>query len=125
MLNRHAEVSIGRPESGGVKLLAQLQVWLDPRRSLAARLLFGLFLAFLIPGAVFVLLLQRRVRDLHDSSLQRCAAVRRVQSSIQLKQDASLRAEWIERRVAAVEEGAWSLAAATRLALTAPLDISG
>ena len=107
-----------------MRLLPRLKVWLDPRRSFAARLLFGLFLAFLIPGAIFVFLLEGRVRELQDSSLEQFTAVRRVQSSLQLQQDASFRAEWIDRRAATAEEGAWALASAVGLALTAPLDIA-
>ena len=95
-----------------MRLLPRLKVWLDPRRSFAARLLFGLFLAFLIPGAIFVFLLEGRVRELQDSSLEQFTAVRRVQSSLQLQQDASFRAEWIDRRAATAEEGAWALASA-------------
>ncbi|HTD53240.1 MAG TPA: ATP-binding protein [Thermoanaerobaculia bacterium] len=107
-----------------MKLLPRLKIWLDPRRSFAARLLFGLFLAFLIPGTVFVFLLEGRVRELRDSSLEQFGAVRRVQSSLQLQQDASFRAEWVERRAAAAEEAAWALGSAVQLALTAPLDVS-
>jgi signal transduction histidine kinase/HAMP domain-containing protein len=108
----------------GMKLLPRLKIWLDPRRSFAARLLFGLFLAFLIPGTVFVFLLEGRVRELRDSSLEQFGAVRRVQSSLQLQQDTSFRAEWIERRAAGAEEAAWALGSAVELALTAPLDVS-
>jgi signal transduction histidine kinase len=107
-----------------MKLLPRLEIWLDPRRSFAARLLFGLFLAFLIPGTILVFLLEGRVRDLRDSSLEQFGVVRRVQSSLQLQQDTSFRAEWIERRAAAAEEAAWALGSAVGLALTAPLDVS-
>src|SRR5512132_1763558 len=107
-----------------MKLLPRLKIWLDPRRSFAARLLFGLFLAFLIPGTILVFLLEGRVRDLRDSSLEQFGVVRRVQSSLQLQQDTSFRAEWIERRAAAAEEAAWALGSAVELALTAPLDVS-
>ena len=99
-----------------MKLLPRLKIWLDPRRSFAARLLFGLFLAFLIPGTILVFLLEGRVRDLRDSSLEQFGVVRRVQSSLQLQQDTSFRAEWIERRAAAAEEAAWALGSAVGLA---------
>jgi signal transduction histidine kinase/HAMP domain-containing protein len=92
-----------------MRLFTRLKERLDPRRSFAARLLFGLFLAFLIPGALLVLLLERRVNELREGSLQRFVAVRRAQASRQLQQDASFRAEWINRRAALVEEAAWSL----------------
>ncbi len=108
-----------------MKLLPRLKVRLDPRRSFAARLLFGLFLAFLIPGTIFVFLLEGRLHELRYSSLEQFGAVLRFQSSVQLQQDASFRAEWIERRAMAAEEAAWSLASAVQLALTRPLDAGG
>ncbi len=105
-----------------MKVSARLKGWLDPRRSLAARLLFGLFLAFLIPGTLFVFLLERRLGDLRDTSLEQFAAVRRAQASLAIQQDANFRAEWIQHRVEAVEEAGWSLAAAVEQALAAPPD---
>ncbi len=102
---------------------ARLKGLLDPRRSLAARLLFGLFLAFLIPGAVFVFLLERRLEDLRGTSLDQFAAIRRAQTSIQLQQDVAFRAEWIQHRVEAAEEAGWSLAKAVEHAMVAPVDL--
>ncbi|HEX7138515.1 MAG TPA: hypothetical protein VF219_11735, partial [Vicinamibacterales bacterium] len=75
-----------------MNLVARLKERFDPRRSFASRLLFGLFLAFLIPGALLVVLLERRVIELCEGSLQRFVAVRRAQASRQLQQDAGFRA---------------------------------
>ena len=46
----------------------------DPRRSFGARLLFGFSLAFLVPGALFVILLSSKLTDLQQQSAQRRAA---------------------------------------------------
>ena len=103
-------------------LVTRLKERFDPRRSFASRLLFGLFLAFLIPGALLVLLLERRVIELREGSLQRFVAVRRAQASRQLQQDSSFRAEWIDRRTALIDEAAWSLAQAVEEKLTGPFE---
>ncbi|HEY6929533.1 MAG TPA: hypothetical protein VJA66_07645, partial [Thermoanaerobaculia bacterium] len=103
-------------------LVARLKERFDPRRSFASRLLFGLFLAFLIPGALLVVLLERRVIELGEGSLQRFVAVRRAQASRQLQQDAGFRAEWIDRRTALIEASAWSLAQAVEEKLTGRLE---
>jgi signal transduction histidine kinase/HAMP domain-containing protein len=105
-----------------MSIAGRLKVLLDPRRSLTARLLFGLFLAFLIPGAAFVFLLERRLSDLRDGSLEKFAAIRRAQTSIQLQQDVSLRAEWVQHRVEAAEEAGWSLAEMVAHALSVPAE---
>jgi signal transduction histidine kinase/HAMP domain-containing protein len=102
-----------------LKALARLWRTLDPRRSVAARLLFIFFLAFLIPTTVFVFLLERRLTDLHGNSIERLVAVRRAQASMQIRQDAFFRAAWMERRAAVSEEAAWSLANAIAQALGA------
>src|SRR5215813_3810686 len=104
-------------------LLPRLKVRLDPRRSFAARLLFGLFLAFLIPGTILVFLLEGRVDELHDSSRQQFGAVMSFQSSVQLQQDTNFRAARIERRAGVAEEAAWSLASAAELALKQPVTV--
>jgi signal transduction histidine kinase/HAMP domain-containing protein len=91
---------------------------LDPRASIAARLLFGLFLAFFLPGALFVFLIDRRLTDLQTASAQQVAAVRAAEFEMRMAQDAGFRAEWIDRRARATEENAWSLAAAAALALS-------
>ncbi|MGH9317835.1 MAG: ATP-binding protein [Thermoanaerobaculia bacterium] len=57
-----------------LKAFAHLRRTLDPRRSVAARLLFGFFLAFLIPATVFVFLLERRLTDLQGNSVERLTA---------------------------------------------------
>src|SRR5260370_41047360 len=60
---------------------ARLWRTVDPRRSIRSRLLFGFFLAFLIPGAVFVLVLSRKLTALQEQSLDRLASLRRVGGS--------------------------------------------
>jgi hypothetical protein len=47
-----------------VKASSRLRDALSPRRSLAARLLFGFFLAFFIPGSLIVFVLVRRLSEL-------------------------------------------------------------
>lgn len=97
-----------------------MELWrrFDPRRNVAARLLFGFFLAFLLPGSVFVFLLQKRLTALQTASSEQVAAVRVAEAAMRLAQDANFRAGWIDRRTHVAEEAAWSLAIASRLALT-------
>ena len=90
---------------------------LDPRRSVAARLLLAFLLTSLVPGAVFVFVLQRRLTDLQDSSLQRLSAVKVAEAAVRLNQDTGQRAEWIDRRVKTVEETGWALVDEVRLLL--------
>jgi signal transduction histidine kinase len=90
---------------------------LDPRKSVAARLLFGFFLAFLLPGSVFVFLMEKRLTALAGASSDQVAAVRVSEVQMRMAQDVAFRAEWIERRARLAEEGAWSLAAAASQAL--------
>ena len=92
---------------------------LDPRASIAARLLFGFFLAFLLPGALFVFLIDKRLTELQTASSRQVAAVRAAEFEMRMAQDAGFRAEWIDRRARAAEENAWSLAATAALALSA------
>ncbi|MFN2634162.1 MAG: ATP-binding protein [Thermoanaerobaculia bacterium] len=99
---------------------ARLRRALSPRRSLAARLLFGFFLAFLIPGALIVFILVRRLNELKNNSVEQLTAVRVAQASMQIRQDAGFRAEWIDRRAAVAEEAAWSIAGAVNQALASP-----
>ncbi|HSS44954.1 MAG TPA: hypothetical protein VLO07_06395, partial [Thermoanaerobaculia bacterium] len=101
----------------GLKAFARLWRTLDPRHSVAARLLFVFFAAFLIPVSVFVLLLERRLTELQGNSIERLMGVRRTQASMQIRQDAFFRAGWMERRAAVSEEAAWSLANAVAQAL--------
>ncbi|HEY2796390.1 MAG TPA: ATP-binding protein [Thermoanaerobaculia bacterium] len=91
---------------------------LDPRRSVTARLLFGFSLAFLLPGSLFVLLIQRRLSTVEASSAEQVAAVRITEASARLAQDAAFRAEWIESRAGTTEEAARALAAAARSVLS-------
>ncbi len=90
---------------------------LDPRASIAARLLFGFFLAFFLPGALFVFLIDRRLTNLQTASSRQIAAVRAAEFEMLMAQDAGFRAEWIDRRARAAEENAWSLAAVAARAL--------
>ncbi|MET0621247.1 MAG: GAF domain-containing protein, partial [Thermoanaerobaculia bacterium] len=90
----------------------------DPRASLAARLLLASFLAFLLPAVVFIFLLQRRLAGLQTEAGREVAAVRITEASIRMAQDATFRAEWIERRAQLVEEAGWSIAAAAASALS-------
>src|ERR1700693_5780299 len=106
-----------------MSLFARLRRAMDPRRSIGARLLFGFFLAFLIPGAVFVLLLSRKLSGLQQQSLERLAGVRLAQASAQVREDASLRAISMDRRVAVVAEAVWALADSARLALSGNIEI--
>ena len=94
---------------------------LDPRKSIAARLLFGFFLAFLLPGSAFVFLMQRRLTALEADSAAQVAAVRVSEAEMRVEQDIGFRAEWVERRARVVEEAAWSLASAAALALEGDL----
>ncbi len=90
---------------------------LDPRKSIAARLLLGFFLAFLLPGSAFVFLMQRRLTALEADSAAQVAAVRVSEAEMRVEQDIGFRAEWVGRRAHEVEESAWSLASAAALAL--------
>jgi signal transduction histidine kinase/HAMP domain-containing protein len=97
----------------------------DPRTSLAARLLLASFLAFLLPAVVFIFLLQRRLAGMQTASAREVGAVRVTDASIRMAQDASFRAEWIERRAQVAEEAGWSIAAAAATALTGPVPAAG
>jgi signal transduction histidine kinase len=101
-----------------VKGFARLPRWLDPRRSIVSRLLVGFFLAFLVPAGLFVFLLERRLLDLERSSVQSFAASRTAEATMRIRQDTSFRAELLARRAQIVEEAAWTLADAMRIALT-------
>ena len=100
--------------------LSRLRGVLSPKRSLAARILFGFFLAFFIPGALIVFVLVRRLSELKNNSVQQLSAVRRAQSSMQIRQDVAFRSEWVDRRAAVPEEAAWVIAAAAARALRSP-----
>jgi signal transduction histidine kinase len=100
-----------------MKTLERVARRLDPRRSVAGRLLFAFFLTSFIPAAVFMFVFARRLSDLQESSLQRLSAVKVAEAGIRIDQDASYRAEWLERRVKTAEETAWSLAGVVQAAL--------
>ena len=91
---------------------------LDPRRSVAARLLFAFFLTSFIPASVFMFVFSRRLSDLQESSLQRLSTVKVAEAAIRINQDASYRAEWLERRVKTAEESAWAVATLAQAALS-------
>jgi signal transduction histidine kinase/HAMP domain-containing protein len=105
-----------------VKPLPFERLWrrFDPRASLAARLLVASFLAFLLPAVVFIFLLQRRLGGMQAASGREVAAVRVTEASTRMAQDATFRAEWIERRAQVAEEAGWSIAATAAKALTDP-----
>jgi signal transduction histidine kinase len=92
---------------------------LDPRTSVASRLLLGLFLAFCIPGGAFVFLLERRLSEIERVSVRRLAGVRVSDATQRIEQDARFRTEWIDRGARLLEEAAASLAATVKLELTA------
>ncbi|HZI65460.1 MAG TPA: cache and HAMP domain-containing protein, partial [Thermoanaerobaculia bacterium] len=97
---------------------------LDPRSSVASRLLLGFFLAFCIPGGAFVFLLERRLSELERFSARQLAAVRIGGVARRMAQDAHFRAQWIDRRAQTLEDAINGLADAARLALTSgsPVD---
>jgi signal transduction histidine kinase len=93
---------------------------LDPRSSVASRLLLGFFLAFCIPGGAFVFLLGRRLTELERFSARQLADVRIGDATRRMAQDAHFRAQWIDRRAQVLQDAAANLAAAARIALTSP-----
>jgi signal transduction histidine kinase/HAMP domain-containing protein len=93
---------------------------LDPRSSVASRLLLGFLLAFCIPGGAFVFLLEQRLSDLERGSARQLAGIRVSDALGRMSQDVRSRAEWIERRARLVEESAASLSDALSLALRQP-----
>ena len=105
-----------------MKFFTLLSRAVDPRRSIGSRLLFGFFLAFLIPGAVFVFVLSRKLSALQEQSLDRLADLRRAQASARVREDASLRAVSMDRRVAVVTEAVWALADSAQLALAGKIE---
>jgi len=93
---------------------------LDPRRSIASRLLLGFLLAFCIPGAAFVILLEQRLSDLEHASGRQLAGIRIKDALRRLQEDARFRAEWMDRRARLVEDTALAVADSTRAALARP-----
>ena len=64
-----------------------------------------------------MLLLDRRLAGVEESSAARVAAVRRGEETMRLQQDAEIRAQAIDRGARLAEESAWSLAAAAPVVL--------
>ncbi|MDQ5873055.1 MAG: hypothetical protein M3547_12720, partial [Acidobacteriota bacterium] len=91
---------------------------LDPRSSVASRLLLGFFLAFCIPGGAFVFLLERRLSELEGFSTRQLADVRIGGVTRRMAQDAHFRAQWIDRRAQILEDSVTGLAEAAKVALT-------
>jgi signal transduction histidine kinase/HAMP domain-containing protein len=100
-------------------VVARLWRRFDPRRRLAARLLLALFLAFAVPGALLVLLLERGLATVQEASEARVASTLLAQETIRLQQDADGRAQALDRRARTAEEAAWSLAASAEAVLGA------
>ncbi len=98
---------------------------LDPRTSIAARLLFGFSLAFLLPGILFVFLTQRRLSNLQAASAVQVAAIRVAETQMRMAQDTAFRAEWVDQRARGSEEGAWVLADAVAEALSGERGMEG
>jgi len=96
---------------------------LDPRRSIASRLLLGFLLAFCIPGAAFVILLEQRLTELEHASGRQLAAIRISDALRRLPEDARSRAEWMDRRARLVEDSALAVADSTRAALERPVPL--
>ena len=93
---------------------------LDPRSSVASRLLLGFLLAFCIPGSAFVFLLGQRLTELERFSARQLADVRIGDATRRMAQDAHFRAQWIDRRAQVLQDAATTLAASARVALTSP-----
>ena len=94
---------------------------LDPRSSVASRLLLAFLLAFCIPGGAFVFVLEQRLSELERGSARQLAEIRISEALGQMSQDVRLRAEWIDRRARLLEEAAASLSDALALALRQPV----
>ena len=90
---------------------------LDPRSSVASRLLLGFFLAFCIPGSTLVFLLERRLAQLETASSDQFAEARVSDAIRRMAQDTQSRAEWIDRRLRLVGESGTALADSFKLAL--------
>ena len=93
---------------------------LDPRRSVAARLLLAFFVTSVVPGAVFVIVLERRLTDLQEMSVGRLTAVKVAEAGIRNQQDAAHRAEIVDKRVKTAEEAGWAVADQVHVLLTEP-----
>jgi signal transduction histidine kinase len=87
-MNQRVEGRYNRLHS--MTLLTRLARRLDPRRRLAARLLLALFLAFALPGALLVFLLDRRLAAVEESAAARVSAARLAQETMRLEQDVEM-----------------------------------
>ena len=93
---------------------------LDPRSSVAARLVVGLLLAFCIPGSAFVFLLERRLTELERSSARELAGIRVSDALARVSQDVAFRTDWIDRRTRTFGEAAANLSDSLEYALQEP-----
>ena len=94
---------------------------LDPRVSIASRLLLGFLLAFCIPGGAFVFLLEQRLSELEHASGRQLAGIRVSDALRRLQADTRFRAEWMDRRARLVEDAALTIADSTSAALARPV----
>ena len=93
---------------------------LDPRSSVASRLLLGFLLAFCIPGGAFVFLLERRLSELERGSARQLEGIRVTDALGRMSQDVRFRTDWIDGRARMAEEAAANLSDALELALQQP-----
>ncbi len=93
---------------------------LDPRSSVASRLLLGFLLAFCIPGGAFVFLLEQRLSELQRGSARQLEGIRVADAIGRLSQDVRFRTDWMDRRARMTEEAATNLSDALELALEQP-----
>ena len=93
---------------------------LDPRSSVASRLLLGFLLAFCVPGGAFVFLLEQRLSELQRGSARQVEGIRVADALGRLSQDVRFRTDWMERRALMTEEAAANLSDALELALQQP-----
>jgi signal transduction histidine kinase/HAMP domain-containing protein len=93
---------------------------LDPRSSVASRLLLGFFLAFCIPGSILVFLLERRLSQLEAASAEQLAQVHISDAVGRMEQDARNRADWIDRRLRLIAEATASLADSFKIVMAGP-----
>jgi signal transduction histidine kinase/HAMP domain-containing protein len=103
-------------------LSALRKLWhkLDPRSSIASRLLLAFLLAFCIPGGAFVFLLEQRLSELERASARQLEGIRVADALSRMSQDVHFRTDWIDRRARTAEEAAANLSDALELALQQP-----
>jgi signal transduction histidine kinase/HAMP domain-containing protein len=98
---------------------------LDPRVSVASRLLLGFLLAFCIPGGAFVFLLEQRLSELEHASGRQLAGIRVSDALRRLQENARSRAGWMDRRARLVEDTALTVVDAVRTVLARPVPLEG